>query len=217
MSADTFAHLPDVIGEYGRMRRLEGFTPQIRGQQFNGLIADMLRCWEVERVDDSVRSVGEIDVTFVVDGMRFILEAKWENAPADFGALIKHRGRIEQRFIGTHGVFVSMSGYTPEAVEGLLRGHRPDMLLLDSSHLEAMLSGLLSPQKLFAALLDRASFRSEIYTPLKDLVPTRMPSQLPPLAFGPPDDPSPIITKTVREVSAQVVLHGTERRRPLTA
>lgn len=220
MPSDAFAHLPDVIDEYGRMRRLEGFTAQSRGQQFNGLIADMLRCWGVERVDDSVRSVGEIDVTFVVDGMRFILEAKWENTPADFGALSKHRGRIDQRFTGTHGVFVSMSGYTPEAVEDLLRGHRPDMLLLDLSHLEAMLSGLLSPQKLFAALLDRASFRSEIYTPLKDLVPTHVPPQLPPLAFGPPDDRSPIITETVRAVSAQVVLHGTEPRatsRGLTA
>jgi hypothetical protein len=220
LPAHTFVHLPDVIDEYGRMRRLEGFTPQSRGQEFNGLIADMLRCWGVERVDDSVRSVGEIDVTFVVDGMRFILEAKWEKTPTDFGALSKHRGRIEQRFTGTHGVFVSMAGYTPEAVEDLLRGHRPDMLLLDASHLEAMLSGLLSPQKLLAALLDRASFRSEIYTPLKDLVPTHMPPRLPPLAFGPPDDPSPVITETVREVSAQVILHGTEPRatsRGLTA
>lgn len=212
MSARTFEHLPDVIDEYGRMRRLEGFTPQSRGQEFNGLIADMLRCWGVERVDDSVRSVGEIDVTFVVDGMRFILEAKWEKTPADFGALIKHRGRVEQRFTGTRGVFVSMAGYTPEAVEGLLKGHRPDILLLDMSHFEAMLSGLLSPQKLFTALLDRASFRSEIYTPLKDLVPAHMPSQLPPFVLGPLDDPSPIITETVREVSAQVVLHGTEPR-----
>jgi hypothetical protein len=29
-----------VIGEYGRLRRLEGCTPQARGQRFNALIAD---------------------------------------------------------------------------------------------------------------------------------------------------------------------------------
>lgn len=44
LAADTFTHFSTVIDEYGRMRLLEGFTAQSRGQQFNGLTADMLRC-----------------------------------------------------------------------------------------------------------------------------------------------------------------------------
>ena len=78
----TTLRLRELIDEYGRMRRLEGMTPQQRGQRFNEFIAELLRCWGLERVDANVRSLGEIDVTFAVDGTRFILEAKWEHSPS---------------------------------------------------------------------------------------------------------------------------------------
>ena len=46
------------------------------------------------------------------------------------------------------GVLLSMSGYSDEALEGIVRGQQLDMLLLDRTHLEAMLSGLRSPADL---------------------------------------------------------------------
>jgi hypothetical protein len=63
-----------------------------------------------------------------------------------------------------------MSDYTDEALAGLLRGQQPDMLLLDRTHLEVMLSGLLSPHDLFTELMDRASYRGDVYVQLTDLV-----------------------------------------------
>jgi hypothetical protein len=39
-----------VIGEYGRLRRREGRTPQARGQRFNALIADVLKCWGIDAI-----------------------------------------------------------------------------------------------------------------------------------------------------------------------
>src|SRR5258708_3266477 len=43
----------------------------------------------------------------------------------------------------------------------MLRGHRPDMLMLDLTHLEARLSGLLSPNDLITELVDRPAYRGE--------------------------------------------------------
>ena len=62
--------------------------------------------------------------------------------------MAKLRGRITQRLAGTRGVLLSMSGYSDEALEGIVRGQQLDVLLLDRTHLEAMLSGLLSPADL---------------------------------------------------------------------
>ena len=62
--------------------------------------------------------------------------------------MAKLRGRITQRLAGTRGVLLSMSGYSDEALEGIVRGQQLDMLLLDRTHLEAMLSGLRSPADL---------------------------------------------------------------------
>ncbi len=62
--------------------------------------------------------------------------------------MAKLRGRITQRLAGTRGALLSMSGYSDEALEGIVRGQQLDMLLLDRTHLEAMLSGLRSPADL---------------------------------------------------------------------
>ena len=205
----TTLRLREMIDQYGRLRRLEDMTPQRRGQRFNDFIAELLGYWGLERIESSVRSVGEIDVAFACDGTRFLLEAKWEKEPVSFDPIAKLSRRITQRFIGTRGIFLSMSGYTSEAQTDMIRGQQPDMLLLERAHLEAMLSGLLSPRDLITRLIDRASYRGEFFVPLKDLiVPTETPP-LPAVALGSPaDHPVPVVTETAPGVQAAVVLHG---------
>jgi hypothetical protein len=70
--------LQALIGEYGRLRRLDGHTPQSRGQRFNEIIATMLRAWGFD-ARSSVRAKGEVDVAFAAGGVRYVVEAKWEN------------------------------------------------------------------------------------------------------------------------------------------
>ena len=71
------------------MRRLEAMTPQRRGQRFNQLVADLLGCWGTDRVQANILGTGEIDVAFTIDGMRFLLEAKWEAGPVSFDPIAK--------------------------------------------------------------------------------------------------------------------------------
>jgi Holliday junction resolvase-like predicted endonuclease len=203
--------LRELINEFGRMRRLEGLTPQVRGQRFNDLIAELLRNWGLERVQSNVRSVGEIDVAFACDGTRFVLEAKWEKEPVSFEPIAKLSRRIAQRFIGTRGVFLSMSGYTDEAQADMLRGQQPDLLLLDQTHFEAMLSGLLSPKDLFTELIDGAAYRGDVYVPLKNTLVQRNVTDVPGLALGGPVGyPVPVVTETAPGVDAEVVLHAAQ-------
>lgn len=162
----------DLITEYGRLRRLESCTPQTRGQRFNGLIAEMLRR-NYLRAQENVRGAGEIDVTFTVETQRFVLEAKWEKDPISTGAIAKLQKRVRQRLGGTIGVFLSMSGYTPEAIADVKDGDRLEVLLLDSSHFEAMLSGFVPPVELMEAVIDYASYRGDAYVDLNSLLADR--------------------------------------------
>lgn len=145
---------------------------------------------------------------------RFILEAKWEQGPVDYGLMAKLRGRITQRLAGTRGVLLSMSGYSDEALEGIVRGQQPDMLLLDRTHLEAMLSGLRSPADLFTELMNRASYRGEVQVPLTDLVVTKDRPMLPVLRLGGRDDSAPLSPR--RRPASTVTWFSTvpSRRRP---
>lgn len=51
----------ELISEYGVLRALNGHTPRSRGQRFNELIVEFLRCWGIEATA-SVRTSGEVDV-----------------------------------------------------------------------------------------------------------------------------------------------------------
>jgi hypothetical protein len=99
----------DLIGEYRRMHNQDGYTPQTRGQRFNGMIAELLRCWGLN-AEANIHSTGEIDVAFVIDGAHYILEAKWEKKKTDTGRIAKLQKRVRQRIAGTRGVLLSMSG-----------------------------------------------------------------------------------------------------------
>lgn len=196
-----------LISEYDHLQRLLGHTPQSRGQRFNSMIAELLQCWGVQATAN-VRAAGEVDVAFSIDGVRFVVEAKWEKAKTDTGRIAKLQKRVRQRLSGTYGVFLSMSGYSPEALADIVHGDRLEVLLLNVEHWEAMLGGLVPPQELFNLVRDRASFYGEPYTPLAQLFPS---VEVPDLSFEPPGEMTdgPLLA-AVDGVDAQVVLSGIE-------
>jgi hypothetical protein len=101
--------LQELIREYARLRRLEGMTPQQRGQRFNYFIAEMLGCWGID-ARANVLGSGEIDVAFQIDGQRFILEAKWESEPVNSDPIAKLKMRVRQRLAGTLGLVRRQAG-----------------------------------------------------------------------------------------------------------
>ena len=125
------ARLWQLMEEYERLCRLEGHSPQSRGQRLNGLIAEALTCLGIDATAN-VRSPGETDVVFTADGVRFVLEAKWEQDRANTGQIAKLQRRVQQRIIATYGVFLSMSGYSREALADVKDGQRLEVLLLDA-------------------------------------------------------------------------------------
>jgi Holliday junction resolvase-like predicted endonuclease len=195
-----------LIARYGAMRRLDGFTPQTRGTELNNLIAEMLDCYGIQ-ANASVRGYGEIDVTFTVEGIRFVLEAKWEKEKADTGKLSKLRTRVQQRLIATVGMFVSMAGYTQEAIDDVKTSGRLEMLLIDRRHLEAMISGIVPPAELFHLLVDKASYEGRPYYSLEDLLP--QPAGKPVVGFGAPKGLDDLVRRRLPD-SAQVepLLHN---------
>ncbi|KAA8890585.1 restriction endonuclease [Nocardia colli] len=157
--------LESLQAVYKAMQQLAGQTPQDRGRRFNGWLADLLRDYGIDARENQ-RSVGEIDVVFAIGDTRYILEAKWSKSKADTGQLAKLHKRVRQRLSGTYGVFVSMAGYTGEALSDLVHGDRLELILLDSEHIEAMLGGEISPQTLLSELRDAAAFTGRPYTPM---------------------------------------------------
>lgn len=181
MTADL-RRLRRLAGEYARLSQLVGCTTQSRGQRLNGLLSEMLDAWG-HRARADLNRRGNIDVAFAIDDQRFVLEAKWEQSPIGTGPIAKLQKRVRQRLGGTIGVFVSMSGYSTDAIADIKDGERLEVILLDRLHVEAMITGFCPPTELINLLLDRAHFYGDPTATLDSIV-LREPQSVPRLALG---------------------------------
>lgn len=203
--------LRELISQYGAMKRLDGYTPQSRGVAFNRLIAEMFDCYGIP-AKVSVRSLGEIDVAFSIGGIRYVLEAKWEQKKADAGDIAKLRMRVHQRLVATLGVFVAFSGYSHEAKAGVNIGQRMDMLMLNRRHFEVMLSGLIPPEELFNLLIDKASYEGGTFYEVEELF--DQPQSPPVIRFDVPLALRNPAKMTLSGVAVETVVHDLPTRYP---
>jgi hypothetical protein len=110
-----------------------------RGRALEGLIFEILRA---QRLEPRLRfrpKGEEIDGSFIHGGRVYLLEAKWTAHPVPASELYAFKGKVDGKLIGTIGVFISIGGYSDDAVDALIAGKTVNLILFDSADLEAAL------------------------------------------------------------------------------
>ncbi len=108
---------------------------QGRGYLFEAFLNDL---FEFEELDPrrSFKNVGEqIDGSFVWRGRANLVEAKWTKAPAagaEFSSLIF---KLDGKTADTRGLFVSVNGYSTDAIKALNGKGALKFVCMDGSHL----------------------------------------------------------------------------------
>jgi hypothetical protein len=149
----------------------------------------------------------EIDVAFTLDDVHYVLEAKWHARPQAADGARKLGDDVRQRLRGTRGLILSMSGYTKHAGAAVERGQQPDVVLLDRLHFEALLSGLMTPSEMLAAIYRRLSRTGGVYVPAADLITTGAVPTPPHLKAAKVDNvPWEVVLETTSGASADAVL-----------
>lgn len=115
-------------------------TPQKRGLDFQKLFAELLRYlgWTVE---ESVRTPGEeIDIIISKRMKYWLLECKYQKKPAGSSEISKFLTKLGAR-ASINGIFLSMSGFTKDAVSTAEREiHQKIILLFDEKDIESIIS-----------------------------------------------------------------------------
>ncbi|WP_195911408.1 restriction endonuclease [Streptomyces kaniharaensis] len=203
--------LRELLADYKDLRQAPPGGQQRRGQKFNALLAELLQAWGLT-ARHSVRGVDgldETDVFFTAEQTNYILEAKWEAEPINAEPLIKLADRLNNRPPGTRGIVLSVSGYTQPALEWVKR--RQDILLLDITHIEALLCGMLGPVDLLDLLYAETAAAGNRLVPLADiLVPSHEdPGPAPQLRpVGEVQLPWPVVESTANGVTAVEAFTG---------
>ncbi|MFE2693608.1 restriction endonuclease [Streptomyces mirabilis] len=170
--------LRDLLIRYQQLKSMPRGKETRRGQLFNVFLRDLLRAWGLEAHSDQrgIRNRDETDVGFSIGRSYYILEAKWERKPINLDPVAKLYLRLKVRPPGTAAVLVSMSGFTKHVRE--FTEYHPEIILLDSTHIEAMLTGLVDPDQLLHSLFSWTSRRGGSHVALDRLLLSPYPPEL---------------------------------------
>lgn len=192
-----------TIQKYGRMKNLDGYTPQTRGQSFNNLISELFNYWNI-KASPNLNANGEIDVVFTIDGRHFILEAKWEKDKTDTGKIAKLQKRVRQRLGGTVGIFLSMAGFSDDAIKEINKGEQSQVFCLSKIHFEAMLSGFIPPCEMIDISLKKASYEGNYYVKIEQFFLPQSYDDLT-IKFSKPDEIPQLLVETSEKIQIKVI------------
>lgn len=139
---------------------------QSRGRAIEGLLRDLL---DLESLDPrtAYRPRGEeIDGSFVLDHRVYLLELKWRKNPTPASDLYAFKGKLDGKLDGTIGVFISVTGYSNDAIDALTQGKSLNLILWNGDDLLAVLDGEITFADAQRAKLRYAHERGRPFFPI---------------------------------------------------
>lgn len=142
---------------------------QKRGYQLEKLLKDLFDLFDLDS-KASFKIVGEqIDGMFTFENNDFLLEAKWHKDPIDINSLDSFSGKLSRRLENTLGLFISINGFSPDAIQAHSTGRRL-MILMDGSDLMAVLEGRIDLIQLLARKRRYAAQTGNIYLGIHEIM-----------------------------------------------
>jgi hypothetical protein len=143
--------------------------PQKRGYQLEKLLKDLFNLFDLDS-KASFKIVGEqIDGMFTFENNDFLLEAKWHKDPIDISSFDAFSGKLTRRLENTLGLFISINGFSPDAILAHSTGRRL-MILMDGSDLMAVLEGRIDLIQLLARKRRYAAQTGNIYLGIHEIM-----------------------------------------------
>lgn len=142
----SFKHLSDILHSYRALKKVK--DSQYRGYQFEKLVHRLItvslgNCFASYRssLEWTDRPVVQIDAAFsFFDKDFYRVEAKWTSDPVTPTDIVLFREKLDTA--GVKGLFISISGFTTEAIKKAYEFRKEyQILLMDGEELEFVLQG----------------------------------------------------------------------------
>ncbi len=143
--------------------------PQKRGFRLEKVLKELFQLFDLDP-KASFRIVGEqIDGAFSFEGTDYLLEAKWQQEPIGAAELDGMAGKLSRKLDNTLGLFLSINGYSEDAVKAHSSGRRL-VILMDGSDLMAVLEGRIDLVQLLLRKRRHASETGNIYLRIHEIL-----------------------------------------------
>ncbi|MEH7460085.1 hypothetical protein V7183_23655, partial [Bacillus sp. JJ1127] len=133
-----------------------------RGFELEKILYDTFELFDLDP-RASFRNIGEqIDGAFSLEGTDYLFDAKWQNYLVNASDLDAFSGKISRKLDNTLGLFLSINGFSEEAVKIYSSG-RSTVLLMDGADLLAVLENRIDMVSLIVRKRRYASQTGNIY------------------------------------------------------
>ncbi|VDN47061.1 conserved protein of unknown function [Petrocella atlantisensis] len=141
---------------------------QSRGYELEKIMYDVFELFDLDP-KASFRNVGEqIDGAFTLESTDFLFEAKWQQYASNASDLDSFSGKIRRKLDNTLGLFLSINGFSEDAVRIHSCG-RSTILLMDGADLMAVLENQIDFASLIVRKRRHASHTGNIYLKVSDI------------------------------------------------
>lgn len=120
---------------------------QKRGYELECLLRELFDLFDLDPKASFKLRGEQIDGAFTFEGVDYLLEAKWQEEPIGSKELNDLSGKVARKLDNTLGLFISVNGFSKDAVELHSQG-RPVLFLMDGSDLVAVLEERIDLQDL---------------------------------------------------------------------
>lgn len=144
-------------------------NPQKRGFRLETVLKELFQLFDLDP-KASFRITGEqIDGAFSFEGTDYLLETKWQQEPVVAKDLDSLVGKLSRKLDNTLGLFLSINGYSEDAVKTHSSGRRL-IILMDGSDLMAVLEGRIDLVQLLLRKRRKAAETGNIYLKIHEIL-----------------------------------------------
>ncbi|WP_353096356.1 restriction endonuclease [Empedobacter brevis] len=140
-----------------------------RGRDFEKLLNELLKLEELDPRTSFRPSGEEVDGSFLYGNRVFLLEAKWYSTAMPASSIYQFKGKVDGKLIGTIGVYISISGFSSEAVDALTFGKSINIILFDKSDLETAIIEDNGFQKVLYQKIRKATEEGQAFFPINSV------------------------------------------------
>lgn len=146
-----------------------GTNPQQRGFELERLMLDLFQLFDLDP-KAAFRNVGEqIDGAFTLEGTDYLFEAKWQQNPVAVQEMGAFAAKVQRKLENTLGLFLSMNGFSMDAIEAHSRG-TPNTVLMDGADLHAVLEQRIDFVSLLMRKKRHAAQTGRIFLPIHEIL-----------------------------------------------
>lgn len=143
---------------------------QARGYDLERFLYDLFSLFDLQPRGPFRLRGEQIDGAFVLDGDDFLLEAKWQESPVTLNELRDLDGAVASNLDNTLGLFVSINGFSEDALQRYREGGRPRLICMDGADIVAVLENHIDLPDLLRRKKQIASQQGSVFVSAHDIL-----------------------------------------------